>query len=68
MLYKDGMLKFFENPESHMAEEVFNLKRDLVKLEDGSAVSEFHCVYLLRSPCWNGFLDKNFIWYIHTLE
>ena len=53
VLYKDGNLKYFESPDSHIAEECIKLKTDCVRIENGTAVSciQFVCCVIFLKSC-----------------
>lgn len=41
VLYKDGILRFFESPDRHVSDEVFNISRDCLSIRRAQFVSNY---------------------------
>ena len=53
VLYKDGNLKYFESPDSHVAEECIRLKVDCIRIENGTAVGTLVLITSLQNTVGN---------------
>ena len=53
VLYKDGNLKYFESPDSHVADECIRLKVDCIRIENGTAVGTLVLITSLQNTVGN---------------